>query len=306
MYYLADIYPLLSAADNEIQLITERYNSIINTLPKKTLLYTKLYYNILRINAQYSLHKNPIIYCKQINNLCERAAGFISFEEKRLSEIDAYQQSKPAINLICEYKRSIKEVYGRIIKLLWHVSPEGDIHILRPSIKRLNIYKNECLNAVFSTSGYFDILLYIGRAAAGEMIELRHNVCIYNSDPFIRSDIPNFIGIKNPVYLYSTDISTFEPVVDIEVSFSGQLVIASLKFSHEWVSTKSVSCKDVIRIHTIPQLLAEKYSFFVSDGVIGQDILFEMSKKAADKDDLTEILSGNGFREHLKIINLLS
>lgn len=157
------------------------------------------------------------------------------------------QKGEPVLIFLENYKKSIIDLYRQQVPFLWHVSAVPGIQKLNPSMQRENMYYNDLCDAVFATSSYDEVLLYLGRAW-GEEMAIIDDFCFYKKRPYyLWNDCA--IQLRERAVVYYLDINGFLPVIDFIVTDKGKV---SLKFGHEWICKRQVAVPVREEIKMIP------------------------------------------------------
>ena len=166
------------------------------------------------------------------------------------------KECNPVLLYLNQYKQCLVELYRASISLIWHVSSVPDIQVLNPSNQKENIFCNEICNAVYTTSSFYDILLYIGRCS-GYRMDVIDNMCFYQNIPYKEWNSDKII-LKNKAVVYSLDIQDFEPVIDVVRSNTK----ICLKFEHEWIHRGSIKVRQSEYVLGIPTSDVKQYHMF--------------------------------------------
>lgn len=177
---------------------------------------------------------------------CLSVSGTEKISYQRLCS-EVKRKGEPALAFLENYKRGIIDLYRQWVPFLWHVTAVSGIQQLNPSIQRENMYYNDICDAVFATSSYDEVLLYLGRVWGGEMAII-DDLCFYKKRPYYLWD-DCAIQLKERVVLCYLDINRFLPVIDFVMTDKGK---ASLKFGHEWVCKGHAPVSAIEEITTIP------------------------------------------------------
>ncbi|MCI8707849.1 MAG: hypothetical protein HFH44_14280 [Lachnospiraceae bacterium] len=167
------------------------------------------------------------------------------------------RKGEPVLAFLEEYKKGIIDLYRQRVPILWHVSAVSGIQRLNPSIQRENMYYNDICDAVFATSSYDEVLLYLGRALGGEM-EIIGNFCFYKKRPYHLWD-DCAIQLKEQAAVYYLDVDRFLPVIDFIMTEQGK---ARLRFGHEWVCRGQVAVSAIEEIKMIPSKDMLRYQLY--------------------------------------------
>ena len=172
-----------------------------------------------------------------------------------------------------QYKSQIVKESHRYV---YHTSAVKDLVCLYASQKKENMYNNEVVDAVFGTTDYDQLVLYLGRAVAGGMHVIQNGrICVYPKNPTDRLCGEDVI-LKKPVYLYRVDIEYFEPVIDFRV----QNNCAEFCFEYEWIARRPyVPCKGK-KIESISLKDWRKHEIYYSTGLEDAINLSEEYKKS--------------------------
>lgn len=166
------------------------------------------------------------------------------------------ERGKPLLAFLERYKKELTDLYLQSIPFVWHVSAIPDVEVLNPSFQRENMYYNEICDAVFATSNYNEILLYIGRSSGNEMAVQGH-ICLYKNNPFDTWDDAG-ICLKEKANVYFLNSDGFEPVIDF-VKNNGEI---RLKFGHEWIYQGKVPVYKSEQISSVPTKDMMSYRLF--------------------------------------------
>lgn len=223
------------------KLVSEINQHIIYSWSEKEKLYVDAYFSFLRHKADLWIKPEKKAALRlQEQKIREYLAGLLGCgKETELSVMEEQIQSEASERLkeLKWYKRQIAEANDQYV---YHTSAVQDLSFLRASVKKENMYCNEVVDAVFGTTDFDQLILYLGRAVAGGMhVTENGHICIYPADPVAEVQGQELI-LKHPVYLYRTDIRYFEPVIDFRVRDGA----AKLCFGYEWIAKRpAVPCE---------------------------------------------------------------
>lgn len=167
------------------------------------------------------------------------------------------EKGKPLLLFLEHYKKEILHLYQKRVPFVFHVSAVPNIRFLQPSVQRENMYYNEICNAVFATSNYNEILLYIGRISGNEMA-VRDQICLYWNNPYESWD-DSRICLKERAVVYFLDAEEFEPVIDFLTTDKKE---AGLKFGHEWIHRGTMPICKSEQVMSIPTKDMMSYQLF--------------------------------------------
>lgn len=291
----------LQQAERAMQLVTQKYNELLKSFDTNQLLNTTIIYDYKKAQTQYLLSTNNTqieeedraIIDENFSQYIRNTFGIecIASDIRKLIE-ESNITSKPVLDVINLYKKELSSTYMKYSPVLRHATNVGGLSELNASQNRENQYLNEIVNAVFASSGYNDMENYIGRANVGGM-QVVGDIVVYPKNPFedknkIKED--GNVKLKDKVYLYSMDVSKFEPVVDFRRDKDGNY---KLDFDQEWISRNdSVECECEI-IDGIPkEVFKQKHFFYKNEKIDVRTLIIGKSKEEITKNLLVAINSG--------------
>lgn len=291
----------LQQAERAMQLVTQKYNELLKSFDINQLLNTAIIYDHKKAQTQYLLSTNNTqideedraIIDENFSQYIRNTFGIecIASDIRKLIE-ESNITSKPVLDVINLYKKELSSTYMKYSPVLRHATNVGGLSELNASQNRENQYLNEIVNAVFASSGYNDMENYIGRANVGGM-QVVGDIVVYPKNPFedknkIKED--GNVKLKDKVYLYSMDVSKFEPVVDFRRDKDGNY---KLDFDQEWISRNdSVECECEI-IDGIPkEAFKQKHFFYKNEKIDVRTLITGKSKEEITKNLLVAINSG--------------
>lgn len=291
----------LQQAERAMQLVTQKYNELLKSFDTNQLLNTTIIYDYKKAQTQYLLSTNNTqideedraIIDENFSQYIRNTFGIecIASDIRKLIE-ESNITSKPVLDVINLYKKELSSTYMKYSPVLRHATNVGGLSELNASQNRENQYLNEIVNAVFASSGYNDMENYIGRANVGGM-QVVGDIVVYPKNPFEDKNIIKEDGnvkLKDKVYLYSMDVSKFEPVVDFRRDKDGNY---KLDFDQEWISRNdSVECECEI-IDGIPkEAFKQKQFFYKNEKIDVRTLITGKSKEEITKNFLIAINSG--------------
>lgn len=259
------------------ELIFTINQEITHSWSAKEIMYVDAYFAFLRHQADILIkpEKKSVLYQQeqQIREYLSKLLGC----DKNTEFIVMMKQIQAAVlerlHELGQYKSQIVKESHRYV---YHTSAVKDLVCLYASQKKENMYNNEVVDAVFGTTDYDQLVLYLGRAVAGGMHVIQNGrICVYPKNPTDRLCGEDVI-LKKPVYLYRVDIEYFEPVIDFRV----QNNCAEFCFEYEWIARRPyVPCKGK-KIESISLKDWRKHEIYYSTGLEDAINLSEEYKKS--------------------------
>lgn len=245
----------LESLERKSFLLMDKFNTIINEeIDTDSLKSALTLYEYKRIQIKENLCTSD----EQDN--CELYSFVDSLLDSNntFSDLDNISsKSITVLTLMENFKKALKEIYRAENQNFWHISSTAGLKKINASTKRLNVYGNELVDGIFSSSSYNLLLLYVGRAIAGYMYFFFKKFCLYPLNPY-GTKIGDDISLVGAVYAYSLDIETFEPVVDFRL-IDGKYMFL---FSGEWVSReRTLPCAGTL-INSVPAILFNSCEIF--------------------------------------------
>ncbi len=199
--------------------LTESWTEELNRMfPEAVKAEVARYFQIRKLEVKRALGCTTEEMSGEPPKLSEEAAGLLGF--------------------VGRYQEAVRSCYAGYLDCLWHVSPVPGLKEIRASKRRRDAYMNRLETAVFASSVYADILLFLARGAAGAVYVLGERVCIFPEDPFTGGDG----RLKRRVFLYRLPAEGFVPTIDYR--YTEQSSRYELAFSGEWVRrSPSVRCE---------------------------------------------------------------
>lgn len=260
------------------ELIFTINQEITHSWSAKEIMYVDAYFAFLRHQADILIkpEKKSVLYQQeqQIREYLSKLLGC----DKNTEFIVMMKQIQAAV---LERLHELEQYKSQIVKesshrYVYHTSAVKDLVCLYASQKKENMYNNEVVDAVFGTTDYDQLVLYLGRAVAGGMHVIQNGrICVYPKNPTDRLCGEDVI-LKKPVYLYRVDIEYFEPVIDFRV----QNNCAEFCFEYEWIARRPyVPCKGK-KIESISLKDWRKHEIYYSTGLEDAINLSEEYKKS--------------------------
>ncbi len=159
------------------------------------------------------------------------------------------KEAQPVTDLLATLKEDLRVEIKKRQTGLWHVTDQKNLKTIRASEKRMTMYRNDYLSAVFATSDERQKLLYAARAAGGGMtVDDEIGVCRFDTEPFV-SHAGDICTLKKTAYAYELDPEPFEPVIDFLSEKDGH---ARIFYGSEWVcrsgSVPVQGCHEITQI----------------------------------------------------------
>lgn len=296
----------LNDFSSKVQVLTKRSEQILNErFSEETLICAGFVYDDMRFQVDCKINK----LTKQEME-CKRAYGsvkmkhFLGISDKELISYqrlcaDVKRKGEPVLAFLEQYKQDILNMYRLQIPYLWHITVKQDIIRLNPSRQRENMYYNDICDAVFATSSYEEVLLYMGRVFGDEMMVM-DNYCFYKKNPY---DAWNDcrIQLKGQAAVCYLDVNGFFPVIDFVMTDYGT---AHLKFGHEWIHKGEVQVLIKEKIKTIPARDIRRYNVFYGLKNICMESYVDYFKHEAGLENRNKYLQNLVEKKILAFVNL--
>lgn len=250
---------------------------IIHSWSDREIMYVDAYFSFLRHQADLLIkpEKKSVLY-QQERQIREYLSKLLGCSKKTELTAMMAQIRSDVSERLHELERYKIQIAGESCRYVYHTSAVKDLVYLNASKKKENMYNNEVVDAVFGTTDYDQLVLYLGRAVAGGMHVIQNgHICVYPIDP-VKEVRGEEVILKQPVYLYWADIRYFEPVIDFRV----QNHRVELCFEYEWIARRPyVPCKGK-KIERISLEDWRKHKIYYSTGLQDEISLSEEYKKA--------------------------
>ncbi|MCD8217826.1 MAG: hypothetical protein LUD01_07255, partial [Clostridiales bacterium] len=142
------------------------------------------------------------------------------------------KEAQPVTEILETLKKELKTEIKKRPAGLWHVTDQKNLKIIQASEKRMTMYQNDYLSAVFASSDERQKLLYAARAAgSGMTVDDKRGICRFDTEPFA-DHAGDIYTLKKTVYAYELDPESFEPVIDFLLKKDGH---ARIFYGSEWI-----------------------------------------------------------------------
>lgn len=257
--------------------------NLIPSWSEKEILYVDAYFAFLRYKADLLIQpkEKEVLYLQEERNR-EYLAALLGCRKETEFTVMIERLQLAVSERLNELKRYQWQIAGENGRYVYHTSAVKDLSFLKASERKETMYRNEVVDAVFGTTDFEQLILYLGRAAAGGMyVTGNGQICVYPVNPVAGIQGQELI-LKYPVYLYRADIRYFEPVIDFRVRDHQ----AKFCFEHEWIARRpAVPCEGE-KIEKISFENWRKHKIYYSTGLQDESSLSEEYKKAMNDAEL--------------------
>ena len=261
--------------------------NIIQSWSEKEILYVDAYFAFLRYKADLLIKpkKKDVLHLQE-QRIREYLMDLLNYRKKTELTVMMERLQLAASERLNELKRYKWQIARENYQYVYHTSAIKDLSFLKASKKKENMYCNEVVDAVFGTTDFDQLILYLGRAVAGGMHVIRNGqICVYPVNPVAGVQGQELI-LKYPVYLYRADIRYFEPVIDFRVRNRQ----AEFCFEHEWIARRpTVPCSGE-KIEKISFEDWRKHKIYYSTGLQDEVSLSEEYKKVMNDVELEKTM----------------
>ena len=249
--------------DKEIKSIKRKYDAKLKELflqDKESVMAFIWYRRIHKTNISKERKQQVITEARKEFN-----ANGLSNNELIQYLIEKQEKVK---DILQEFKIKLLNQLAENSTTLNHVtmhSPKELGYFIKPHFAE-TIYNESIGNYVFATLEEKSKLKYAMRACTGGMFRLSENLVLFPTNNNIEIKVDK-LTLKKPVYVYSLDINSFEPVVTVRIDYSNKSKQPTIVFDDEWISNETlyVSEKDCKKLEEVTELLDHAKVFMFND-----------------------------------------
>lgn len=228
--------------DKEIKSIKKKFDAKLKELylqDKESILAFIWFRRIHKTNISKERKQQVITEaCKEFN------ADGLSNNEFIAYLIEKQQKVKNIIDDFKEFLLNQLKERNVTVNHVTRLSPKELNYIIKPNLAE-TIYNESIGNYVFATLEEKNKLKYAIRSCTGGMFRLGENMVIFPTNNNLEI-VHDKLLLRKPVYVYSLDISCFDPVITVRIDSVNKTKNPTIVFDDEWVSTEPILITDKI------------------------------------------------------------